>query len=61
MCAIDLATGDQRNALREELWKDGMIILTCGEQSLRFRPHLNVSKEEIRIALDKIENNINKI
>lgn len=41
--------------------KDGMIILACGDQSLRFRPHLNVTREEIRLALDKIENNINKI
>ena len=61
MCAIDLPTSEQRNALRDELWNDGMIILSCGDQSLRFRPHLNVTKEEIQIALDKIENNINKI
>lgn len=61
MCAIDLPTPEQRNLLREALWRDGMIILACGEQSLRFRPHLNVSKEEIRLALDKIEHNINKI
>lgn len=61
MCAIDLPTHEQRNRLREELWNDGMIILVCGEQSLRFRPHLNVTREEIQLALDKIENNITKI
>jgi L-lysine 6-transaminase len=61
MCAIDLATHEQRNALRDELWKDGMIILSCGDHSLRFRPHLNVTREEIQLALNKIENNINKI
>jgi L-lysine 6-transaminase len=44
-----------------ELFNDGLIILPCGDQSLRFRPHLNVTKEEIQMALDKIENNINKI
>ncbi|WP_292010570.1 L-lysine 6-transaminase [Chryseobacterium sp.] len=61
MCAIDMPTPEQRDILRKELFKDGLIILGCGNHSLRFRPHLNVSKEEIQIALDKIENNINKI
>jgi len=61
MCAIDLPTSDQRNHLRDLLYNDGLIILTCGDQSIRFRPHLNVTKEEIQIALDKIGNNINKI
>ncbi len=61
MCAIDLPSGDQRNSLQEILFQDKLIVLSCGDQSLRFRPHLNVSKEEIQIALDKIENNINKI
>lgn len=61
MCAIDLPTAAQRNQLMNELFNDGLIILPCGDQSLRFRPHLNVTKEEIQLALDKIENNINKI
>jgi L-lysine 6-transaminase len=61
MCAIDLPTNEERNHLRDELFNDGLFILSCGDQSLRFRPHLNVTKEEIQLALDKIENNINKI
>ncbi|WP_370896162.1 L-lysine 6-transaminase [Chryseobacterium gossypii] len=61
MCAIDLPTHEQRNLLRDELFNDGLIILGCGDQSLRFRPHLNVTKEEIQLALDKIEQNITKI
>ncbi|MBQ0151688.1 MAG: L-lysine 6-transaminase [Chryseobacterium sp.] len=61
MCAIDLPSGEQRDHFRNLLFEDDLIILSCGDQSIRFRPHLNVSKEEIQIALDKIENNINKI
>ncbi|WP_144281623.1 L-lysine 6-transaminase [Chryseobacterium echinoideorum] len=61
MCAVDLPTGSQRDQLRNLLYQDYLIILACGDQSIRFRPHLNVTKEEIQIALDKIENNINKI
>jgi L-lysine 6-transaminase len=54
MCAFDLKDGDSRERLRSKLYDEGIIILTCGDQSLRFRPHLNVTKEEIQIVLDKI-------
>ncbi|MGV8916054.1 MAG: L-lysine 6-transaminase [Kaistella sp.] len=61
MCAFDLPTPEQRDLLREVLYADDLIILSCGDRSIRFRPHLNVTKEEIQMALDKIENNISKI
>ena len=54
MCAFDLKDHDTRNWLREKLYDEGIIVLTCGDQSIRFRPHLNVTKEEIQIVLDKI-------
>lgn len=58
MCAIDLPSGAARDKMREVLYDDGLIILACGDQSIRFRPHLNVTKEEIQIALDKIARGI---
>ena len=61
MAAIDLPNGDQRDKMRELLYDEGVIILSCGDQSIRFRPHLNVSKEEIQMALDKIEICIEKL
>lgn len=54
MCAFDLKDGDSREWLRSKLYDEGIIVLTCGDQSLRFRPHLNVTKEEIQTILDKI-------
>ena len=61
MCAIDLPNGSARDKVRELLYDDDLIILACGDQSIRFRPHLNVTKEEIQIALDKIAASIEKI
>ena len=61
MCAIDLPNGDARDKIRELLYEDGLIILACGDQSIRFRPHLNVSREEIQIAVDKIAAAVQKI
>lgn len=55
MCAFDLKDGETRNWLQGELYNQGIIILTCGDHSLRFRPHLNVSQEEIQMVLDKID------
>ena len=61
MCAINLPDGAARDRMRVLLYDDGLIILACGDQSIRFRPHLNVTKEEIQIALDKIAASIEKI
>jgi L-lysine 6-transaminase len=55
MCAFDLPTSELRNNLQTELYKNHLIVLTCGTESIRFRPHLNVTKEDLQKALDIIE------
>ena len=54
MCAFDLKDHESRNLLYKRLYEEGVLVLTCGDKSIRFRPHLNVTKEEIQIVLDKI-------
>lgn len=54
MCAIDLPNGEMRDKFREEMYKHRVIILACGDKSIRFRPHLNVNQEEIDIVLEKM-------
>jgi L-lysine 6-transaminase len=61
MCAVDLPNGEKRDKLRDLLYQDGLIILSCGDQSIRFRPHLNVKKEELDLALEKMENALGKL
>ncbi|MGA9211580.1 L-lysine 6-transaminase [Kaistella sp.] len=61
MCAIDLPSGELRNKLINLLYEDGLIILSCGDHSIRFRPHLNVTTTEIQMALDKIEAGLAKM
>ncbi len=55
MCAFDLPNADTRKDFQEKLYQEKMIILICGEKSLRFRPHLNVTQEDLQQALDKID------
>ena len=50
-CAYDLPSGEQRDRMTELLQEEGALVLGCGHQSIRFRPHLNISKEEIDSGL----------
>ncbi|PRZ41146.1 L-lysine 6-transaminase precursor [Antricoccus suffuscus] len=54
MCAFDVPDGAARGALLESLREHGVIALPCGERSVRFRPALTVSAEEIDAGLAAI-------
>jgi L-lysine 6-transaminase len=54
-CAFDLNTPDVRNKLKNSCYEKGLIILGCGERSIRFRPPLNVSKKEIDLGVSIIK------
>lgn len=47
MCAIDLPSPEARDELRRKCYNYGLIILGCGERSIRFRTALNIKKDEI--------------
>ncbi|MBL0176950.1 MAG: L-lysine 6-transaminase [Ignavibacteria bacterium] len=51
-CAIDLATPALRDTVRNRCFELGLIILGCGAQSLRFRPALNITGNEIDEGLN---------
>jgi L-lysine 6-transaminase len=45
--AFDMPDADTRTKVRTACLNKGLIILPCGERSIRFRPPLNVRGEEI--------------
>ena len=47
LCALDLPTPEQREALRKALYAEGLLILQCGTHGLRFRPPLDITPAEI--------------
>jgi L-lysine 6-transaminase len=47
LCAIDLDTAQSRDQLRSKAYDDGLILIGCGDRSIRFRPPLNITKSEI--------------
>jgi L-lysine 6-transaminase len=54
MCAIDFPDGEIRNAVGAKAFELGLIILPCGTRSLRFRPPLDITREEVDEALELI-------
>ncbi len=60
-CAIDFNDMQSRDIVQAAMMVDEkVIILVCGEKSLRFRPHLTVSKEEVDLAIEAIERVIHR-
>ncbi|MCK4506721.1 MAG: L-lysine 6-transaminase [Candidatus Aegiribacteria sp.] len=55
MCAFDLEDEETRNRMIAEIMKNGAIILPCGHTSIRFRPPLNITDEEILKGISIIE------
>ena len=55
--AFDVMLNRRQNLL-SSLMNDGLILLPCGDKSIRFRPPLNVSKSEIDQAIDIISKNV---
>jgi len=54
-CAFDCKDGESRNSFVSRCLENGLIILKCGTRTVRFRPPLNVSEEEIEKAMKIIE------
>lgn len=53
--AFDLPTSELRNEFLDLCWKNGLIILGCGQKSVRIRPILDLKSEEAEEALDIIQ------
>jgi L-lysine 6-transaminase len=52
MCAMDLPTPEKRDELRTRCYNHGLVLLGCGERTIRFRPALNIKQEEIDEGID---------
>jgi len=60
MCAFDLRDGALRDQVISNAYAEGVVVLGCGSTSIRFRPPLVISKEEIAQGLEKFRTSIKK-
>jgi len=55
MCALDVASTELRNRIVRQCFEDGMIVLSCGPRSIRFRPTLSVTRDAIKAGVERLE------
>ncbi len=60
-CAIDLPTTKFRDQLRKKCLNNHLMILGCGERTIRFRPPLIVQKEHIDEGIAIIEKSLDAV
>lgn len=53
MIAFDLSSEKERDAVLNRM--DGVLALPCGTESIRFRPHLDITQTDIDFALSAIK------
>ena len=62
LCAVDLPTTEDRDTVVRKMREDGrVIVLSCGERSVRFRPSLVIQAqdvEEVVQALSRVVKNL---
>lgn len=61
MAAFDLPDGDVRGKLLSTIRDNGLLMVGCGDRSVRFRPPLNVSKEEIDEGLEILDRSLRTV
>lgn len=59
--AFTLPDGKIRDALHKQLYAEGVMLLKSGKNSLRMRPHLAISDEEVDIGLERLFSAIKKL
>jgi L-lysine 6-transaminase len=55
MCAFDLPDGPARDTAVRLLREEHVIVLPCGEQTIRFRPALDVTEQELAFGLAALD------
>lgn len=59
MCAFDLKTPAKRNEMKNKLYQNGLVVLGCGAKTIRFRPPLVISEEEVDQMIEIIDKTAN--
>jgi L-lysine 6-transaminase len=58
MCAVDFPDSETRDKVRANIYKNGALIPPCGKSTMRFRPPLNVTAQEIDQGIEIIRKSV---
>ena len=55
MCAIDVSTRSLRDELLKLCRENGLLVIGCGQSTIRFRPPLIITQNELDFGMDIFE------
>lgn len=58
LCSIDVKDTKTRDEYAHRIFKNGAMILKCGERGIRFRPPLVITKKEVDKGIEILEKSI---
>ena len=61
MIAFDLPDSKTRDTLMTTIWQENVMILPCGQKSLRIRPHLDLTLDDANKAADVFQSSLKQI
>ncbi|HLC59575.1 MAG TPA: aminotransferase class III-fold pyridoxal phosphate-dependent enzyme [archaeon] len=61
MLRVEFDTKENRNFVEDKAFKDGLLLLGCGQKTIRLAPPLSIMEDDIDKGLDIMENQIKKI
>jgi 4-aminobutyrate aminotransferase len=50
-----------RNAIIQKAFSKGLLLLGCGENTIRFSPPLTISPEEVEVGLSIFEESVREV
>ncbi len=56
MCAFDMPDESDRDLFLQQISQKKLLLMGCGSRSVRFRPHLIITADEIMLAINIIRN-----
>ncbi|HQT91743.1 MAG TPA: aminotransferase class III-fold pyridoxal phosphate-dependent enzyme, partial [Candidatus Kryptobacter bacterium] len=60
-CAFDMPSPDKRLELRQRVFDKGLLLIGCGERTIRFRPPLNLSEPEVDEGIEIIRKSLGEM
>jgi L-lysine 6-transaminase len=61
MCAIDLPDGALRDDVLTRMREMQVLVLPCGERTVRFRPALNITTDELKVGVQALDNVLGRL
>jgi L-lysine 6-transaminase len=60
-CAFTVSEAQLRDVMKQKCYDEGLILIGCGDRSIRFRPALNITRDEIDLGIKVIREQLKEL